>query len=190
MMTIVVTDPSVGEVISLAEAKAHLRVETDVEDSLIGSLIRVAREHLESVAGLSLLDQGFRLFLDDWPKAHAILIRKHPVNTLDAVIVYDAEGLPEEVDLSMVRLDLSRRPARLVVSGIRAPARIVNGIEVEFTAGFGESGTEVPDALKRAMLVHVAAMYELRGGIGIGQQPATVPDGYDRLVAPWCRRAL
>lgn len=189
-MTIVVTDPAVGEVLSLAEAKAYLRVETDAEDTLIETLIRVAREHLESAAGLSLLSQGFRLFLDDWPKAHAVLIRKHPVRTLDAVTIYDQEGLPVPIDLATVVLDKARRPARLVVKAIRAPARIVNGIEIEFTAGFGESGAEVPDVLKRAMLLHVAAMYEIRGGVEPGQQPATVPAGYDRLVAPWQRRAL
>jgi uncharacterized phiE125 gp8 family phage protein len=189
-MTIVVTDPAVGEARTLAEAKTHLRVETDLEDGLIESLIRVAREYLESVTGLVLLDQGFRLFLDDWPKAHAILLRRHPVKSLDAVIVYYAEGLPEEVDLASVRLDRTRRPARLIVSAIKAPARIVNGIEVEFRAGFGESGADVPDVLKRAMLIHVAAMYELRSGVPIGQQPALVPDGYDRLIAPWRRRSL
>jgi uncharacterized phiE125 gp8 family phage protein len=189
-MTIVVTDPAVGEVLTLAEVKAHLRVETGDEDGLIEGLIRTAREHLESAAGLSLLAQGFRLFLDDWPKAHAVLIRKHPVRTVDAVAVYDEEGLPQEVDLRAVTLDAARRPARLVVAAIRAPARLINGIEIDFTAGFGESGADVPDVLKRAMLTHIAAMYETRGAVAAAAQPATVPAGYERLIAPYRRRAI
>lgn len=189
-MTIVVTDPAVGEVLTLAQVKTHLKVETGEEDGLIEGLIRTAREHLENCAGLSLLEQGFRLFLDDWPKACAILIRRHPVKSVDAVAIYDEDGLPHEVDLSAVRVELARRPARLIVSAIRAPMRITNGIEVDFTAGFGESGADVPDVLKRAMLVHIAAMYETRGSIGPGEQPAVVPAGYERLIAPYRRRAI
>lgn len=189
-MTIVVTDPAVGEAISLAEAKAHLRVTGDEEDGLIEALVRTAREHLESETGLALLSQGFRLFLDDWPKAQAVLIRRHPISSLDAVIIYDADGLRKEVDLASVRFDAARRPARLDIQAIRAPIRLVNGIEIEFTAGFGESGADVPDVLKRAMLLHIAAMYELRGGVSPANQPATVPPAYERLIAPWRRRML
>lgn len=189
-MTIVVTDPAVGEVLTLAEVKAHLRVETDAEDGLIEGLIRTAREYLESAAGLSLLDTGYRFFLDDWPKACAILIRRHPVKRVDAIAIYDEEGLPQGVDLADVRVELHRRPARVTVAAIRAPMRIVNGIEIDFTAGFGESGADVPDVLKRAMLIHIAAMYELRGAVSRADQPATVPAGYERLIAPYRRRAL
>ncbi|WP_099865120.1 head-tail connector protein [Pararhizobium haloflavum] len=189
-MTIVVTDPAVGEALTLAEAKAHLRVEHQDEDELIEALIRTAREYLEAAAGLSLLHQSFRLFLDDWPKAQAILIRKHPVRSLDAVVVYDGEGMPQEMDLATVRLDTARRPARLVVAAMPAPAQLTNGIEIEFTAGYGESGADVPDVLKRAMLLHIAAMYALRGAVGRDHQPATVPPGYERLIAPYCRKSL
>jgi uncharacterized phiE125 gp8 family phage protein len=48
----------------------------------------------------------------------------------------------------------------------------------------------VPDVLKRAMLIHIAAMYELRGAVSRADQPATVPAGYERLIAPYRRRAL
>jgi uncharacterized phiE125 gp8 family phage protein len=48
----------------------------------------------------------------------------------------------------------------------------------------------VPDVLKRAMLVHIAAMYETRGAVAASAQPATVPAGYERLIGPYCRRAI
>lgn len=185
-MTIVVTDPAVGEALTLAEAKAHLRLDTDAEDALIESLIRVAREYLEAECGLSLLSQGFRLYLDGWPTGHAVLIRKHPVRTLEAVTLYGEDGLPEPVDLATVRLETAGRPARLHLGRIAAP----NGVEVDFTAGFGEAGADVPDMLKRAMLVHIARMFEIRGAVSLAAQPAVVPEGYERLVAPWRRRAL
>ena len=55
-----------------------------------------------------------------------------------------------------------------------APGRAMNGIEVEFSAGFGESGADVPETLKRAMLLHVAAMFACRGVVAVDAK--TQPD--------------
>lgn len=48
----------------------------------------------------------------------------------------------------------------------------------------------MPDTLKRALLLHVAAMFELRGALALDEQPGAVPQGYDRLIAPHCMRRL
>ena len=82
------------------------------------------------------------------------------------------------------------RPARLWLREVPEPGRVLNGIEIEFSAGFGEGGAEVPDTLKRAMLLHIAAMFASRGVVAADAQPAVVPPGYDRLIAPFCRRGL
>ncbi|MNV87283.1 hypothetical protein D3C71_1813970 [compost metagenome] len=66
----------------------------------------------------------------------------------------------------------------------------MNGIEIDFIAGYGEAGTDVPDTLKRAMLMHVAQMFAFRGAVALENQPAAVPAGYERLVSPFCRVGL
>jgi len=83
-----------------------------------------------------------------------------------------------------------RRPARLWLHGRPEPRQAINGVEIDFTAGFGETGVVVPDMLKRAMLIHAAHMYEFRGAVPAEMQPAGVPDGYERLVAPFLMRRL
>ena len=87
-------------------------------------------------------------------------------------------------------LDGAARPARLILPARPETARALNGIEIDFSAGFGESGADVPDTLKRALLLHVAAMFELRGVLALDEQPGAVPQGYERLIAPHCRRRL
>jgi len=66
----------------------------------------------------------------------------------------------------------------------------MNGIEIDFTAGFGEAGTDVPDLIKRAMLALVAHWYEFRASFSGREQPVSFPPGYERLVAPWRLRRL
>lgn len=188
-MTLIQTDPPAAEPVTLAELKAHLRIDAADEDDLLEGLIRVARAHLEALAGLALMTQGFRLLLDDWPRAEVIQLMKTPVQTIDAILVYDADGVAQEQSLSGTLLDAEARPARLAIRDRLRPSQTINGIEIEFTAGFG-AGTDVPPELKRAILVHAAHLYEFRGAVTPEMQPAAVPPGYERLIAPWLRRAL
>ena len=104
--------------------------------------------------------------------------------------VYAEDGTPEDVDASGFVLDGQARPARLILPLRPPPGQVINGIEIDFSAGFGATGAEVPDMLKRAMLLHAALLYEFRGAVAPDSQPAAVPAGYDRLIAPFRRRGL
>lgn len=189
-MTIIDLSPPLAEPLTLAEVRAHLRLDTGDEDALLVSLITVAREHLEREAGLVLASRDFRLCLDAWPDDGILTIARGPVRAVTDVTVYDGEGVGQAVDLDGHLLDGEARPARLWLRDVPATGRVLNGIEVEFVAGFGESGAEVPETLKRAMLLHIGAMFACRGVVAPDAQPAVVPPGYDRLIAPFCRRGL
>jgi uncharacterized phiE125 gp8 family phage protein len=189
-MTIIDLSPPLAEPLTLAEVRAHLRLDTEDEDALLVSLITVAREHLERETGLVLAGRAFRLCLDTWPGDGILTIARGPVRQVTDVTVYGGAGEPSAVDLDGHLLDGEARQARLWLRDMPAPGRVLNGIEVDFVAGFGESGVEVPETLKRAMLLHIAAMFACRGVVPADAQPAVVPPGYDRLVAPFCRRAL
>ena len=184
-MTYATLAPPVAEPLTLSETKAHLRLDSADEDALLSSLIQVAREHLERETGLCLIDRTLRLYRDDWPEEDVILIDPGPVKAVTAVTVYDVAGQPSTVPLSGSRLDGNARPARLYLPVRPAPGAALNGIEIDFTAGFGSAGTDVPDTLKRALLMHVALMFAFRGAVAAENQPAGVPNGYERLVAPW-----
>lgn len=189
-MTLFATAPPAAEPVTLGEAKAHLRIDADDEDALIGALISTAREHVERETGLVMLSCGFRLCLDAWPDDGVVRIPCGPVRTIEAVTIYDGEGEAQAVPLAGHLLDGEARPVRLWLAAPPRPGRMLNGIEIDFVAGFGESGTDVPDTLKRAMLMHVAAMFSVRGVVSPEAMPAAIPPGYERLIAPFCRRGL
>ena len=58
-----------AEPVTLAEAKAWLRVDTTDEDATISTLIDSARENVEATTRLRLMAQGWRIVLDRWPFA-------------------------------------------------------------------------------------------------------------------------
>ncbi|WFR96232.1 head-tail connector protein [Rhizobium tumorigenes] len=184
-----ITPPS-AEALTLAKVKAHLRLDTSDEDELIACLIAVAREHLERSTGLCLMTQRWRLYLDSICEDGVIPIARVPVQAIVAITVYDELGQSSIVPLEGYVLDGIRQPARLMLRQRLWSGRAVNGIEIDFVAGFGPTANDVPDTLKRAMLTHVAQMFSCRGVVGIEDQPALIPPGYDRLVAPFLLRSL
>ena len=108
MQAILIAPPMV-EPVSLAEAKAWLRVDVNDEDAAILSLISAARALVESATRRALVTQSWRLALDAWPFVGAdggwsilstrpnatpyeIQLPLAPVQSVSAVRVYDAAG--------------------------------------------------------------------------------------------------
>ena len=58
----VATPPAV-EPISLDEAKDHLRIDGDVEDALLGRLIKAARQRIEQTTSRAMISTGMTLRL-------------------------------------------------------------------------------------------------------------------------------
>ncbi|MFF2320931.1 head-tail connector protein [Agrobacterium sp. NPDC058088] len=189
-MTYALIHPPQVEPLTLAEVKAHLRLDGGEEDALLAALLRTAREHLERVTSLCLIRQTWRLYLDRWPENGVILIGKGPVQVIETILVFNAQGRAADITGADRLLDGTARPARLWLRDPPSPGRAMNGIEIDFIAGYGEAGTDVPDTLKRAMLMHVAQMFAFRGAVAPENQPAAVPAGYERLVMPFCRLGL
>lgn len=189
-MTLFRTVAPAAEPVMQAEAKRLLRIDHDSEDELIDGLIRAAREEVEAACGLALIDQGWRLCLDRLPRSGRVLLSRHPVREVLSVTVYGRDGEASLADPAGYALDRAGRPARLHFHRPLAPGAAMNGIEIDFAAGFGETGVEVPDLLKRAILVLVAHWYEFRASVGAGGQPVSYPPGYERLIAPWRSRRL
>jgi hypothetical protein len=69
------TTAPAAEPVSLAEAKLHLRVDTDVtaDDDLITSLATAARQWVEEICGRSLITQTWQLALPGFPGATGVL---------------------------------------------------------------------------------------------------------------------
>lgn len=179
-----------AEPVTLAEAKAHLRLQHDSEDELITDLIRAAREEVERATGLALLTQTWRKVLDALPSDQIVRLTPWPVREVQSVTVFGEDGEGVLVDPSHYAVDTTSRPARIVFHRQLQPGAALNGIEIDYVAGHGEAGTDVPDLVKRAMLMLIAHWYEFRGVVGASAQPVSWPPGYDRLIAPFRQRRI
>jgi uncharacterized phiE125 gp8 family phage protein len=176
-MPSILTSPPAIEPVTLAEAKAHLRVGHADDDAIIGTLIVSARRHLEAKTGLAMISQGWSTFRDDWPEGRVVELAIAPLIAVGGVKTYDEDNVATVVDPSAYFVDAVSRPARLLLRGTQAwarPGRIGNGIEIAFTAGFGAAAANVPEELRRAILQLAAHWYAERGDAREDELPLTV----------------
>jgi len=181
-MSILVVPPAV-EPITLAEARAHLRVTHTDEDALIGVLISAARQHVERVTGLGLINQTWEVALDAFPDG-PIRLTKAPIASVSSVEYLDEAGAPEAVDPADLVLDNRRRPGWVSSSSgwPIAQADTFNAVRVRYVVGFGADGAAVPADLRAAILLILGDLFENRQG---QQEAALVPNAtVDALLWP------
>ena len=139
---------------------------------------------------MALVSQTWRVTLDDLPRSGFVPLRRHPVREINSITLYGADGAASLLDPANYRLEQSQRPEGVQFLTIPPMQAMTNGMEIDFTAGFGESATDVPDLLKRAITVLAAHWFEFRAQFSADLQPASYPVGYERLIAPWRMRRL
>ncbi len=192
-MAVVMTAAPDVEPISLAEAKAHLRLDADDEDALVTSLIVAARTFVERTLSLALIAQGWSLYLDAWPRSGAIALPVSPAQAVTAVRVYAPNDTTSTIDSGSYAVDVLSEPARLVLAAgavAMQPARRLNAVEIAFTAGYGDDADDVPEPIRHALKLLVAHWFEQREPVVLGELPQEVPATVAGLLLPYRRVRL
>lgn len=175
MALTLVTAP-VGEPFTLTDAKDHLRITIDTEDSLINALIVSAREFAEGNTRRALITQTWDLTLDAFPDA--IEVPLPPLQSVTSVTYIDTAGTTQTLVANTdYTVDTKSEPGRIVPAyGKSWPSTrdIVNAVTVRFVAGYGNA-TAVPKSIKQAMLMHIEHMFDNRGTVNIGNVVNEIP---------------
>ncbi len=178
------TTPPGIEPVTLAEAKAHLRVEHTADDSVIPEIITAARSWIEDLTATALITQTWRMSIDAWPET-SVTLAPTPVQSVSSVKIFATDGTATTLATAAYDLLSVGRSARLIrTSGAvwPAPTRAQGGVEITFVAGYGAAASDVPRPLRQALLMCVAHLYENRELVGEG---APLPMGVEALLAPF-----
>lgn len=130
------------EPVSLTEAKLHLRVDHTADDTLIGSLIRAARQYCENFQNRTYIATTYNLKLSHF--SDVIELPRSPVMSVNSITYVDSGGTTQTVSSSVYELDTYQEPNAIVLKyGQIWPntrgAR--NDITVNYTAGYSASFT-------------------------------------------------
>lgn len=165
--------------VTLAQAKAHARVDGDHEDDLITGLIHAATAMVENYIGRSLMEQTWRYT----PKtlSQRVELPRGPVQSISTFTVVDSDGNSQAVGSSSYSEDFDADPPALVLnSGESWPTAgpDANAVTIEYVTGFDE----VPADIVQALLMLVASWYSNRETLLTGSQAAEMPLGTMALL--------
>jgi len=152
--------------LTLDEVKEHLKLDPDddTQDAYLTFLITRATQCAERYTKRTFINTKFRTYRDIFN--NYIKLRRSKLQTLDA-FQYMVDGAYVSVSSDLYYVTDETDFSRIVLKdGEEYPVDIdtrMQAIKIEFTAGYGATGADVPAILRGALLAHIAKMYENRG---------------------------
>ncbi len=164
--------------VSLAEVKAHLRLDHAHEDDYLEGLILAATTCVEDYTGRSFLQQTWRVIWRRDPAASGGFCSDggHQVaHGGGGYRVIDLPCPPVSEVLSVTALFPGNKRKEIkdyqVMTNQQIPRVLLmdvyDAVEVEYLAGYGKNPVDVPPPLRQAILILVADWYENRGVVGL-----------------------
>lgn len=173
--------------VTLAEAKAHLRVDHSDDDALITALIEAATGHLDGWTGVL----GRALVTQTWTQAFDVFLDPLrlplPAKTIASITYVNTTGATTTVSSDDYVLAADALGSFVETAyGVTWPdARDqARAVTVTFTAG--EAAAAVPAAIKAAILLMVGDLYANREGVVTGTITAVNPT-VSALIATYRR---
>lgn len=169
-----------ARILSVAEAKAQLRVSHDDEDTLINDLILVAESWLDGVSGMlgrALITQTWtyklRAFVD------RVVLPLPPLQAVATVSYVDLAGETKTLDSADYQVVAGgERPSLLVPAHGRSwPAVRVqdDAITITIVVGYGPNALDVPASLRHAARLIVSDLYAFRETAQVGSVAGQIP---------------
>ncbi|PWL16384.1 hypothetical protein DKP76_17865 [Falsochrobactrum shanghaiense] len=149
--------------VTLAEAKAHLRVDHDDQDDLITAQIKAATAYLDGYAGIlgrALVTQTWRQDFVGFADHLALPIS--PVIAIVSISYFDVGNVQQTLDAGVYDLFADTRGAYLTLRpGQSWPAtfRRADAVSITFIAGFG-AAADVPEPIRQAILLIVQRLFD------------------------------
>ena len=183
-ITVATTEP-----VTVAYAKDHLRVDITDDDTYIGNLITAARLYCERYLRLSLVQHTWRAYL---PGFYDCVVLPHgPVQSVSSVKYYDTSSPSVLTTLgsNVYRLH-NDTVTRAYGQSWEAVDLRPDAVQITYVSGWKDTsspqgfGEAVPQAIKSAILLIAADLYENREAKIVGLMQSTNPT-VDMLLAPY-----
>lgn len=164
----------VTEPVTLQEAKDYARIDGSTEDTLITSLIKMARLHCEAFMGKAIIRKT--VTIDSFTFPYQWQIPYGPINSaadITKVVTIDENDVETSLNY---KANIGIFPKITITSGDQGYK-----FRMVYTAGF----TSVPEDIKLAIKMMVNTLYERREDVIVGTIVADFPLGVKALLMPY-----
>jgi len=158
---IVVKTPPAIEPVTVSELRDFLRLSGNDQDTMLTGFLAAARAALEVYTGRTFINTVYELYFDAFPSM--IELARPPVQSVSSVYYINTSGVDTLLASTDYRVDVASLYGRIEPAyGTVWPSTqsVVNAVKVTFTAGYGTSSANVPAAIKEAIKMLAADIYE------------------------------
>lgn len=152
-------------VVSVEDAKQHLRVDHDYDDTLILSLIVAGTEWLQNHTERQLCTATYKLSLDAFPRQCCdgkppllFELPRPPLQAVTAVSYVDVNGASQTLSTSLYRVGQS---GVYFLRNMPSLAVREDAVRIQYTAGYG-TAADVPEVLKVCIKLWVGEFFNRR----------------------------
>lgn len=187
---------------SLADAKAWLRVDDTDEDILISHLIDAARSYVETFTRRALITRQLELSFDAFPGSgrvacgrisearggaslpRSLILPRPPLISVQSVKYYDTAGTLQTFSSAGYHVDTRAEPGRVVLhedyDWPDTQSR-PNAVIVAYTAGYGDAARDVPQGIRTAIRFLVTHWHANRTPVSAGAMNV-IPSSAEALL--------
>tara|TARA_B110000858_G_scaffold146578_1_gene166560 strand:+ start:364 stop:984 length:621 start_codon:yes stop_codon:yes gene_type:complete len=171
---VLVDNPST-KVVSYADIKSQLRIDSNDEQNLLEAYIDAATDMAENYCNRHFITHQYKLYFNEQVNKASLIFPNCTLVDVDATIEpeatakrpvnwTDANGTAQESDKAYI--DAFSNPSLVYLSsdfpGTTLKDNAANTFYFWFNTGYGTASTDVPEAIKQAIKLIVADMYYFR----------------------------
>jgi len=159
--------PAPPQTIEMSVAFVMQELTTDL-DNTIDSILIASRQWCEQFTRRAFITQAWKVTLDSWPDT--IYLPRPPAINVSSIKYYDIDGNQQTLSTDVWDSDIQAEPGRVYRAYGQSWPSIQgkeNAIEVNYTAGYGDAASDVPDAIKLAIMMRAANIFDAPEGTTI-----------------------
>lgn len=149
--------PPSQEPLTLDQIKSFLRIDHDIEDQLLRSLLASATLHIEKCMERSLLTQTWEVIYKCQNNKYMFL-PMGPVQEIELLQFYTQNNEYLEIDSSNYSISLDKNYINFNT------LFVADQLHIRYKAGFANTPEHIPEDIQIALLTYITTMYENRSG--------------------------
>lgn len=182
---VVTTSAAATGPVSLARAKAHLRVSGTDEDALIADYLAGAVKTAEREAGRQFVTASLKLVLDDFPRegcdeGDTVRLPVGPVQSVTSIVYTDTAGVSQTLLTTDYYVGANTGRIRPATYWPSTRDGSPENVSITYVAGYGAASACPAEAVAAVLLI-LADRYEHRGDEG-GEAERPIPLAALRLL--------
>ena len=179
----VVDTAAAAAILTTAEAKQHLKVDTSADDTYIDNLVSAATESAQIFTNRYFIKTTITQHGDTWNDMATLF--KSKVDSITHIKYYDSDNTLQTLASSVYLEDLTHQPARIGLKpsqSFPSLADRISAVQCNYVVGYGTAASDVPEGIRQAVLLTIGNWYENRQEVVVGRIATELPKSAQYLL--------